>query len=183
MNKFKLAFGIHNHQPVGNFQAVFEDAHQKAYLPFLELLDQFKSITLSLHQSGILWRWQERNHPEYFELVGRLVDQGRIELMTGGFYEPILISIPRRDALGQIGKLSDYVTDHFETVPTGLWLTERIWEPHLPDLLTAAGVKYLPIDDTHFIYAGFETDDLTGPFVTENQGEKLTLLPIQKKLR
>ena len=24
MAKFKLAFGIHNHQPVGNFEAVFE---------------------------------------------------------------------------------------------------------------------------------------------------------------
>lgn len=183
MNRFKLAFGIHNHQPVGNFQAVFEDAHQKAYLPLLELLDQFETIPLSLHQSGILWRWQERHHPEYFQLVGRLVDQGQIELMTGGFYEPILISIPRRDALGQIAKLSNYITNHFETSPTGLWLTERIWEPHLPDLLSASGVKYLPIDDTHFIYAGFEADDLSGPFVTENEGKKLILLPIQKKLR
>jgi len=183
MAKFKLAFGIHNHQPVGNFEAVFEEAHRKAYQPFLDLVSQFPRLRFSLHQSGILWRWQERAHPEYFEHVGAMVDAGQVELMTGGFYEPILISIPERDALGQIGMLNDYVKGHFEADPKGLWLTERIWEPHLPRLLAKAGVEYLPIDDTHFVYSGMEIDQLTGPFVTEHEGYAVKLLPIQKRLR
>jgi hypothetical protein len=103
--------------------------------------------------------------------------------MTGGFYEPILTSIPERDALGQIKELTSYLDDHFEVKPSGLWLTERIWEPHLPKLLAQSGVSYLPIDDTHFLYAGFEPNQLTGPFVTENEGHTVTLLPIQKRLR
>jgi len=183
MAKFKLAFGLHNHQPVGNFEAVFEEAHQRAYLPFIETVAERENIRFSLHQSGILWRWQEKAHPEYFQAVGKLVDSGRVELMTGGFYEPILISVPERDALGQIAMLNKYVKDHFETDPTGLWLTERIWEPHLPKLLSQSGVKYLPIDDTHFIYAGLEHAQLSGPYVTESEGHALTLLPIQKRLR
>ncbi|MEE8576362.1 MAG: alpha-amylase/4-alpha-glucanotransferase domain-containing protein, partial [candidate division Zixibacteria bacterium] len=183
MGKFKLAFGIHNHQPVGNFNAVFEYAHRHSYLPFLKLIEKFESIHLSLHQSGILWQWQKEHHPEYFDLVGKLVDRGQVELMTGGFYEPILISVPERDASGQIAKLSDYIDSHFQCQPDGLWLTERIWEPHLPKLLSDAGIRYLPIDDTHFIYAGLSADQLTGPFVTEESGAITTLLPIQKKLR
>jgi alpha-amylase len=183
MKKFKLAFGIHNHQPVGNFTAVFEDAHQKAYAPFVKLLSQHPALRISFHQSGILWDWQKGAHPEYFEDIGRMVDAGQLELMTGGFYEPILVSIPERDALGQIGQLNSFLSDHFGAEVTGLWLTERIWEPHLPKLLAQAGVKYLPVDDTHFIYAGFEHDQLTGPFVTENEGFSVTLLPIQKRLR
>lgn len=183
MGKFRLAFGIHNHQPIGNFEAVFEEAHQKAYLPFLQLLDRYDKISLSLHQSGILWRWQERKHPDYFELVGKLIDSGRIELLTGGFYEPILCSVPERDAIGQIAMLTDYLERHFEHKPTGLWLTERIWEPHLPKLLSRAEVDFLPVDDTHFLYAGFELEQLTGPFVTENEGKQVRLLPISKRLR
>ena len=183
MSKFKLAFGIHNHQPVGNFEFVFEDAHKKAYEPFLQLVKQHESMRLSLHQSGILWRWQERTHSDYFRLVGELADTGRVELMTGGFYEPILTSIPERDARGQIARLTKYVEDHFEQTPRGSWLTERIWEPHLPKLLAQSGVGYLPIDDTHFLYAGLELDQLTGPFVTEEEGQAVTLLPIQKRLR
>ena len=90
MAKFTLAFGIHNHQPVGNFEAVFEDAHQKAYLPFLKLVASFPEFRMSLHQSGILWKWQKDTHPDYYELVGGLLDRGQIDLLTGGFYEPIL---------------------------------------------------------------------------------------------
>jgi alpha-amylase len=33
-----LALGIHNHQPVGNFDFVFEEAYRKSYRPFLEVL-------------------------------------------------------------------------------------------------------------------------------------------------
>ncbi|MBN1213329.1 MAG: DUF1926 domain-containing protein [candidate division Zixibacteria bacterium] len=183
MAKFKLAFGIHNHQPVGNFDAVFDDAHRNAYAPFLKMVETFPSLSIALHQSGILWDWQLKNYPEYFEAVNRLLEKGRLELMTGGFYEPILTSIPERDARGQIKMLSEYIKKHFEVTPNGLWLTERIWEPHLPRVLAEAGVKYLPIDDTHFIYAGLEQRQLTGPFVTENEGRTVVLLPIQKRLR
>ncbi|RME25635.1 MAG: DUF1926 domain-containing protein, partial [Candidatus Zixiibacteriota bacterium] len=111
------------------------------------------------------------------------VDSGRVELMTGAFYEPILIAIPERDARGQIQMLTTYLRRHFEARPDGFWLAERIWEPHLPKLLAEAGVKYLPIDDTHFLYAGFEHQQLTGPFVTEHEGHTVRLLPIQKRLR
>jgi len=183
MAKFKLAFGIHNHQPVGNFEAVFEYAHLNAYLPFLKMIESFPSLSLSLHQSGILWDWQQKKHPDYFELVNRLLEKGQLELMTGGFYEPILTSIPQRDARGQIAMLNEYIKEHFDITPEGLWLTERIWEPHLPKTLSRAGVKFLPIDDTHFLYAGFEQAQLNGPFVTENEGMMVTLLPIQKRLR
>ncbi|MBD3257308.1 DUF1926 domain-containing protein [candidate division GN15 bacterium] len=183
MSRFRLAFGVHNHQPVGNFTAVFEKAHTRAYLPFLEVLSDYPDIRLSLHQSGILWEWQKRVHPEYFELVGRLLDRGQVELLTGGFYEPILSSVPSRDARGQIALLTKFLQDHFGTTATGLWLTERIWEPHLPKVLADADIEYLPIDDTHFLFAGMDPDKLTGPFVTEDEGATVRLLPIQKQLR
>jgi len=182
MGKFRLAFGLHNHQPVGNFDHVFEYAHQKAYQAFLNVF-QKHDLKISLHQSGILWDWQQKHHPEYLEQVKALVLQSRLELMTGGFYEPILTSIPERDAEGQIKQLNEYLGQQFGVEPDGLWLTERIWEPHLPGLLARAGVKFLPVDDTHFIYAGFEHSQLTGPFVTEHENHRVTLLPISKRLR
>jgi hypothetical protein len=183
MEKFKLAIGIHNHQPVGNFDSVFEQAHKLAYMPFLQLFDRFENLKMSLHQSGILWKWQEKRYPKYFDLVQKLVYEDRLELMTGGFYEPILSSIPDRDKLGQIEMLSRYVEGQFGVDTTGLWVTERVWEPHLPKILKEAGVEYVPIDDTHFLYAGFELDQLKGVFLTEEQGLTIKLLPIQKTLR
>nr|MBN2276878.1 DUF1926 domain-containing protein [candidate division Zixibacteria bacterium] len=183
MDKFKLAIGIHNHQPVGNFDSVFDEAHNRAYMPFLKLFEQFTGLRLSLHQSGILWDWQEDRYPAYFDLVQSMIYDNRIELMTGGFYEPILPSIPDNDKLGQIEMLSRYLAGKFGADVSGLWLTERVWEPHLPKVLKMAGVEYLPVDDTHFLYAGFEPDQLRGVFITEEEGATIKLLPIQKKLR
>ncbi|MCP4704575.1 MAG: DUF1926 domain-containing protein [candidate division Zixibacteria bacterium] len=183
MGKFKLAIGLHNHQPIGNFDHIFEETHHLAYAPFIKLLLQYENIRLSLHQSGILWNWQEQNHPEYLEKIKKLVKQNRVELMTGGFYEPILPSIPDRDKKGQIKLLNKYLNEKFDVDPTGLWLTERVWEPHLPKTLKQSGVQYLPIDDTHFLYAGFGHEELKGVFVTEEEGYQIRLLPIQKRLR
>jgi hypothetical protein len=183
MRKFKLALGLHNHQPVGNFDSVFDEAHNNAYMPFLKLFERFENLKLSLHQSGILWNWQEKRYPEYFDLVQRLLYEDRLELLTGGFYEPILPSIPDRDKIGQIEMLSRYIEGRFGSDATGLWLTERVWEPHLPKILKIAGIDYIPIDDTHFLYSGFELNELNGIYLTEEEGYTIKLLPIQKKLR
>ncbi len=180
---FKLALGIHNHQPVGNFQSVFEDAHDRCYKPFLELIKKHPRIRFSLHQSGILWDWQKEHRPKFFRLVKTMVDSGQMELLTGAFYEPILSSIPERDKAGQIGMLTDYLKKHFGVDPDGMWLAERVWEPHLPRDIAAAGVGYLPLDDTHFKYAGLRDEQLYGTYVTEEEGKKVVLLPILKRLR
>ena len=55
--KVTLVLGLHNHQPVGNFEHVFEEAYSKAYLPFIEILDSFPRIPFVLHNSGVLWNW------------------------------------------------------------------------------------------------------------------------------
>jgi len=181
--KFKLAFALHNHQPVGNFSAVFEESHKKCYLPFLKLLKKHPGIRISLHQSGILWNWQKENYFDFFKMVGELVDRDQIELLSGGFYEPILCSIPDPDKIAQIKKLSRFIADHFESTPRGMWLAERVWEPQLPRTISQAGIEYLPLDDTHFKYAGLEEDQLYGTYITEEAGKTLTLLPIIQKLR
>ena len=62
----------------------------------------------------------------------------QVEMLGGGFYEPILISIPPHDRLEQLKCLADYVEKHFGERPRGAWLTERVWEPQFPSSLAAA---------------------------------------------
>ncbi len=181
--KFTLAFALHNHQPVGNFDHVVEAAYRDCYLPFIQLARRFPRIRFSFHQSGILWEWQRKHHPEFFPLIEEMVSSGRIELLTGAFYEPILPAIPDRDKSGQLAMLSTYLNEYFHVTPHGMWLAERVWEPNLPAVLHDAGVKYLPLDDTHFKYTGLKEEQLFGAYVTEEAGKTVTLLPILQKLR
>ncbi|HEV7217617.1 MAG TPA: 4-alpha-glucanotransferase, partial [Terriglobales bacterium] len=92
MPRFSFVLLVHAHQPVGNFDGVIERAYQKSYLPFVQLLLRNPFLRVGLHYSGGLLEWLEKAHPEYFKSLKTLVDRGQVELVGGGFYEPILIA-------------------------------------------------------------------------------------------
>ncbi|HIC93660.1 MAG TPA: DUF1926 domain-containing protein, partial [Anaerolineae bacterium] len=75
------------------------------------------------------------------------------------------------------------VRDDLGYEPTGLWLAERVWEPHLAKPLAEAGVEYIIVDDTHFKYVGLDDEDLFGYYVTEEQGCTLKIFATSKWLR
>jgi alpha-amylase len=178
-----LMFGIHLHQPVGNFDGVFRQSYETCYRPFLETLARHPGVRAALHYSGPLLEWIEENEPDYLDMIGSLAERGQVEMLSGGFYEPILPIIPRDDALGQIQMMNDYIRRRFGQKARGLWLTERVWEPHLPSIIAEAGLSYTIIDDTHFTYSGLGPEDMFGYYLTEDGGRGLAVFPIDKQLR
>jgi alpha-amylase/alpha-mannosidase (GH57 family) len=179
----KLILCFHNHQPVGNFDFVIEDAYQKSYKPFIEVLRSFPKIKVSLHFSGYLLEWMEIHHPNYIDELRRLIENGNLEILNGAYYEPILSNISSRDAIDQTNLYRNKLMRTFGKVSDGYWLAERVWEPHFPMILSAAGIKYLSLDEYHFQYAGIEGDDLTGYYRTESGNSAINVFPISKKLR
>ena len=181
--KFHLALLIHAHQPCGNFEHVLEKAYDTSYLPFIEHLEKHPGVHLGLHYSGPLLAWIEEHRPEYFVRLKKLVQGGQVELVGGGFYEPILVSIPPEDQREQITRLAVYLEKHFGRLPSGAWLAERVWEPQLPTALATANVAYTLVDDIHFLSAGFEPEELFGAYIAEDRGKTVWLYPGQKALR
>ena len=180
---FHLALLIHAHQPCGNFEHVLEKSYDNSYLPFLQHLEEHPRVHLGLHYSGPLLTWIEQHRPEYFARLKKLVQSGQVELIGGGFYEPILVSIPPEDQFEQITRLACYLETHFGARPSGAWLAERVWEPQLPSVLAAANVAYTLVDDMHFLAAGFEPEELFGAYIAEDRGKSVWLYPGQKALR
>ena len=183
MNKIYLSLALHNHQPVGNFDYVIEDAYHRAYAPMIAALERHPGVRLALHYSGSLRDWLKANQPDFLRRVRTLVGRKQIEIMSGGYYEPVLVALPDADKLGQIAKLTEAIRADYGSEPTGGWLAERVWEPHLPKALHEAGIEYTVVDDTHFRYVGYADDDLFGYYVTEEQGRTLKIFPTSHSLR
>ena len=122
----RLILALHDHQPVGNFDGVFEASYRDSYLPFLEVLEGYPEIPFVLHTSGPLLEWLVERRPEYISRVRALVEAGRVEILGGGFFEPILTMIPHRDRVGQIRAFTAYLEDAFGTRPRGIWVAERV---------------------------------------------------------
>ena len=72
-NTARLILLLHNHQPIGNFDGVFEQAYRDSYLPFLEVFEDYESLKISLHTSGPLMEWLDEHHPEYVDRLANLV--------------------------------------------------------------------------------------------------------------
>jgi hypothetical protein len=183
MPPIRFAFGLHLHQPVGNFDHVFEQHVRDVYRPLLEHLSSRDFLPVVLHLSGPLLEWLEAHDSRYLDQLGTLVTDGKIELLLAGFYEPVLASLPRSDRVEQIQWLHDAVKRRFGADARGLWLTERVWEPELAADLADAGVRYALVDDRHFLVSGFANEQLHAPYWTESDGKRVALFPIDERLR
>ncbi len=64
-----------------------------------------------------------------------------------------------------------------------MWIPERVWEQSMTGDLVEAGIDYTILDDSHFKNAGLDSDDLTGYFLTEDEGHLLRVFPGSERLR
>jgi alpha-amylase len=178
-----LVLCFHNHQPVGNFDFVLEEATRKSYRPFLQTLLRYPDVKATLHYTGYLLDWLIRHAPDVVALLREMVERGQVELLGGGMYEPILTLLPERDRQGQLEALASRLAGTFGKRPDGIWLAERVWEPGLGPTLGAAGVKYQPLDDYHFLRAGLTGEELDGVWLTESDGATIKVFPGSEALR
>ncbi|MFH1380907.1 MAG: alpha-amylase/4-alpha-glucanotransferase domain-containing protein [Candidatus Omnitrophota bacterium] len=182
MKKINFLMGLHCHQPVDNFENIFEDAFNKSYEPFLNVLKRHPKIKLSLHYSGSLLDWIIAKKPFFLESLNKLVAKGQVELLTGGYFEPVLSMVPARDATGQIEMLTNTIEKYFKVRPKGMWLSERVWDPSLSRVLKNLNIKYTIVDDYHLKMAGLRDKTISGRY-TVNGLDDFSVFPAIKKLR
>lgn len=178
-----LLFGVHAHQPVGNFPSVLTDAHLRCYKPFLQVLYRYPDFRFAVHFSGWLLDYLMQHYPEDMELLHEMVIRKQVELFGAGDTEPVLAVIPNRDRIGQIETFSNKLAAKLGQRPQGAWLTERVWESTVVPALADCGIRYVIVDDYHFLCAGRAPEELNGYFTTEEDTRTLDLFPISENLR
>ena len=178
-----LLFGVHAHQPIGNFPEVVIDAHERCYKPFLQTLYRYPEFRFAIHFSGWLLDFLFEHYPQDMALLREMVTRGQIEIFGAGDTEPVLAAIPERDRIGQLKIFSTKLKKKLGQPPQGAWLTERVWESTIVPALVNCGIRYVIVDDYHFICAGKNKTELDGYFTTEEDHHTLDLFPISEALR
>lgn len=181
--RIRLILTLHNHQPIGNFDSVFEAAYRDSYVPFLDVLEEYPELPVVLHNSGSLFEWLTEHHPEYIDRLKLLVGSGRVEILGGPFYEPILSCLPRRDRIGQMVLYKRYLEQTLETRVRGMWVPERVWEQSFASDIAQAGLEYTILDDSHFRSAGLSDERLHGYYLTEDGGRLMKVFAGSERLR
>lgn len=173
--------GSHHHIPYGADHEEFEAVYHRTLKPFISTLYKYPKIPAALHYSGVLLHWLEQAHPEFFMLIGDLIARKQIELLGGGFYEPLMPLLPLLDKIGQIEFLTTYLRRQFGKRPQGCMLPDMSWEPSMAWTLSTCGMGYTFLDERYFRQAGL-SDPLLSPCLTEDQGKIVAVFPILREL-
>ena len=180
--KINLVLGSHAHIVPSAPDEEFEELYRTALRPFITVLHQFPKIPAVLHYSGSLFTRLEQKKPEFFLLIKDMAARKQLELLGGGFYEPLLPLLPPADRIGQIEMLTTYLRQCFGRKPQGCMLAHSGWEQSLAGVLAACGMAYTFLSEEQFAAAGCKGSDLFTPVYTEDQGKLLVVFPVFSSL-
>ncbi|MDR2047834.1 MAG: DUF1925 domain-containing protein, partial [Treponema sp.] len=176
--KSSVILGYHDHLPAGTKDSEFEEIYSSRLKPFVTMLNSNPGVPVALHLSGPLLERLKQKKPEFFLLIGDLVTRKQIELLGGGFYEPLLPLLPLADKIGQIELLTTYIRRHFGKKPQGCYLPFGAWEQSLAGVLSSCGMTYTFLGEDQFRASGIEGEELYSPWITEDQGKLVTVFPV-----
>ncbi|MDR1894026.1 MAG: DUF1926 domain-containing protein [Spirochaetales bacterium] len=180
MEKPGVIIGLAVSLPFGVNGKAYETFYQEQCRPLLTVLSR-RPVPLALYLSAYYLEWLENRHPEAVTVLRDLSKLKQAEMLGGAFYEPLFPLIPLAYRHGHIEEMTTLLRRTFSRRPRGSWLGDGVWEPTGPSSFKNSGIDYVFINDTHFKAAGLKSDDLTGPFLTEDQGKTLLAFPVDSE--
>ena len=99
--RMSLALTLHNHQPVGNFGWVIAETYDRAYLPMLEASERHPAFVSRSTTAGRCCLVPVER-PAVHRSARGACRRGQVEIVGGGWYEPVLAALPERDRVGQL---------------------------------------------------------------------------------
>lgn len=108
------------------------------------VLDSGNPVGLVL--SGRLIELAPPEQAERLDALRTALSLGRIELVGTALHEPLLGTIPQRDAIGQLQSHATMLRRTLGARPTGGWVPHGAWDPSVPLLFQKAGLHWTTLD-------------------------------------
>lgn len=167
---------LHLHVPAGLGVEALERAWKRQLAPLLRAMWEHQDFCCGLHISGSVLHSMAVHKAEGLVALEQMVDQGRIEMVAGGWSHPFLSGIPERDALSQLGLQARLLEMRTGSRPKGVYLAEGVWDPDLPRLLERAKLNYALVAGELLLSAGLRPSQVSGMHHTERGGRVLQVL-------
>jgi hypothetical protein len=178
----KVILGFNAHFPLGASSGLFETIYETRIKPFFQTLYQFPNVPAALHFSGSFLYKIDRMHDALSSLVTELLERKQVEIIGGGFYEPMMPLLSHHERIGQIELLTTYLRKSFNKRVTGAYIPDIAWDQSTAYSLSTVGMLYTFVDEQRFIDAGLTLNDYKTPCITENRGRLITVFPVHSSI-
>lgn len=173
----KIVWVFHYHLPQCESSETFEKIYNSKLKPFFQILYEHPDIPFAVHLSGTALYVIERRYPEFFMLIREMVKRRQVELIGGGFFEPMFPLLPEPDRIGQLEFFTTYIRKQFGKKISGCMIPGAAWEQSLINTIAAADLRYTFVDENRFKESGYSGDYYSFPCISEEKGRTLTIFP------
>ena len=153
-------------------------AYKSVYKPLGAALLANPQIKFSFFFTGTQLEVFKKKNPEFLELIKNLAARKQVEVIGGGYYNPLFPLLLPADRAMQIEKLTMSLRQHFGKRPRGIHLFCDSWDPSLISTFAATNLEYAILDRSlfHQIKSSFF------PVAMSNLGKSIVILPLESGL-
>lgn len=152
----------------------YEEQYEKGYKALGSILYSNPSIKISLAMNGCALMFLKSKHPEFLYLLRELVCRSQVEIIGGGYYDPVFPLLFARERTSQIDMLTSVITQETGKKPHTAFLYASSWDASLVSPLKANGIDCVLLDSS----AVFDKYLVKGiPIVMSDRGKSIDIFP------
>ncbi len=183
MKGINLCFGLNFTNEGAEICDNISDIYLKKYKKIFSFLCSHPTLKMTLFIPGIVLEWLRKNHPEVISILSERTALGQIELLGGGYYEPVLPLILPADRVAQIESLTTLIRKLVGKKPRGVFLNESIWDPSLISSFNTCAMEYTFLDSRIIPQRQLHPQSVFTPHIVEDLGRTVTVIPLHQNCK
>lgn len=146
MNSIYVCFSLKAFPTCSDANEILEKNYQTVYKPLIKFLYNNQNFPFTFSFSGYQIRYFKKRKNELLTILKELSERKQIEILGGGFYNPIFPLIYPADRNGQIDMLSSEIRQSIGKRPRGISIYADCWDPSLINNIHTCGIEYVQLD-------------------------------------
>ena len=148
MKVLNLCLSLTANSTVLSTSLTFEQQYQKIYKKLIAFLYQNPTAKFSFSFTGLQLEWFEKAHPEFLQILHELVARKQIEILGGGYYNPVFPLLSPVDRAGQIELLTVELRRITGKRPRGISVLSSVWDRSLIPCFQNCGMEWVQLDSS-----------------------------------
>lgn len=170
--KFCLQFTTGSSSFIDN--ADYKSVYENYFKPLGTYLYAHPEIPFAFYFTGTQFDLIKQKNPEFIEILRKLYNRKQIELLGGGYYNPVFPILFPLDRTGQVELLSSTIRKALGKRPRGVVLCASAWDPSLVTSFETCGMEYVELDVSLLP----KEKNLYLPLIVSDRGKSLKVISL-----
>lgn len=168
--------------PPSTAYAKLESVAQNLLSGMSKMLDSGK-VRFSIFMDGpTLVAAQKVARPLMFGRFRKAIEDGYLEVLGGGFYDPMLPLFPTELQSMQLAEHRAFLWKHFGVEPSGYFNSSMVWEMEMTELLEKNHFEYALVQESALQDALGRSTSVSGWYSVEDKGSFMRVVPVSESL-